>query len=313
MPASPLLLLTSSPGAEQAAWRDALAAAMPDEIVVTVEDGFDRDAVEVAILADPHPGALDRLPNLKWAQSLWAGVDRLAADPTLPEVPVARLVDPTLARAMAETVSAVVLGLHRDLDVYAAQQRNGLWLQHPTRLARDRRVAVLGLGEMGRATAELLARVGFDVRGWSRSGGSLGGVRVHAGETGFEAALQGAEILVNLLPLTAETRGILHAAAFSRLAPGACLLNFGRGAHLVEPDLLSALASGRLRRAVLDVFDGEPLPAAHPFWRHPGVTVLPHVGARTDRTTAAAVVAATVAHYRRTGCAPAGFDRNRSY
>ena len=313
MPASLLVLLTSLPGAEEAAWRDALTAAMPDETVVTVADRYDRDAVEVAITANPRPGALNRLPNLRWVQSLWAGVDRLAADAMLPDVPVARLVDPTLARAMAETVAAVVLGFHRELDVYAAQQRDGLWLQHPTRLARDRRVAVLGLGEMGRTTAELLARVGFDVRGWSRSGGSLDGVRVHAGETEFEAALRDAEILVNLLPLTAETRGILDAATFSRLAPGACLLNFGRGAHLVESDLLGALTSGQLRRAVLDVFDQEPLPTAHPFWHHPGVTVLPHVGARTDRTTAAAIVAATMAHYRRTGRAPAGFDRDRGY
>ena len=207
----------------------------------------------------------------------------------------------------------MVLGLHRDLDVYAAQQRDRVWLQHPTRLTHDRRVAVLGLGEMGRATAGLLARIGFDVQGWSRSGASLDGVRVHAGEVGFKRALQDVEILVNLLPLTAETHGILNAAMFSRLAPGACLLNFGRSGHLVESDLFEALASGRLRRAVLDVFDQEPLPTAHPFWHHPGVTVLPHVAARTDCTTAAAIIAAAMADYRRDGRAPAGFDRTRGY
>lgn len=313
MPGSPLVLLTSLPNAEEAAWRVALSAAMPDEAVVTVGDCYDRDTVEVAIVVNPRPGALDHLPNLRWIQSLWAGVDRLAADPTLPDVPVVRLVDPMLARSMAETASTVVLGLHRDLDVYAAQQRDRLWLQHPTRLTHERRIAVLGLGEMGRATAGLLARIGFDVQGWSRSGASLDGVRVHAGTAGFETALRDAEILINLLPLTAETRGLLNATTFSWLAPGACVLNFGRGAHLIESDLFDALASGRLRRVVLDVFDQEPLPTAHPFWHNPRVAVLPHVAARTDRATAAAIVAATVANYRRTGRAPDGFDRRRGY
>ncbi len=310
---SPLLLVNSLPRAEEAAWRDALSRAMSSETVITAEECSDRSVVEVAIVANPHPGALGGLPSLRWVHSLWAGVDRLAADPTLPDVPVKRLVDPMLARSMAETAAAVVLSLHRDLDVYAAQQREKVWLQHSTRLARDRRVAVLGLGEMGRATATLLAQIGFDVRGWSRSGNSLDGVQVRAGDAGLEATLQDAEILLNLLPLTAETRGLLSAASFSRLAPGACVANFGRGGHVVEVDLLDALASGRLRRAVLDVFDHEPLPEGHPFWRHPGVTVLPHVAARTDRASAATIVAAAVADYRRTGQAPDGFDRRRGY
>lgn len=286
---------------------------MPEESVVSAEGCVERASVEVAIVANPRAGALRDLPNLRWIQSLWAGVDGLATDPTLPDVPIARLVDPALARAMAETVAAVVLGLHRDLDVYAAQQGRATWQQHPTRLAPDRSVAVLGLGEMGRAASALLARIGFDVRGWSRSGALLDGVQVHSGNEGLEAALQDAEILLNLLPLTAETRGILGTASFLRLAPGACVVNFGRGGHLVEADLLEALATGRLRHAVLDVFDQEPLPHDHPFWLHPGVTVLPHVAACTDHVSAAAIVAAAVASYRRTGRVPHGFDRRRGY
>ena len=172
---------------------------------------------------------------------------------------------------------------------------------------------MLGLGKMGKATAGLLVNIGFDVRGWSRTGTRINGVRVNGGHAGLEATLRDAEILVNLLPLTAETRGILSAATFSRLALGACLLNFGRSAHLVEADLFGALASGQLRRAVLDVFDQEPLPAGHPFWSHPGIAVLPHVAARTDRGATAAVVAAAVAEYRHTGRVPAGFDRNQGY
>lgn len=309
----PLLLVTSLSRAEEAAWCEVLSRTMPDECIVATEGCEERASVELAIVANPSPGALRDLPGLRWVQSLWAGVDGLAGDPTLPDVPIARLVDPMLARSMAETAAAVVLGLHRDLDVYAAQQGRKVWRQHPPRLARDRRVAVLGLGEMGRASAALLARIGFDVRGWSRSGACLDGVQVHAGGEGLVAALGGAEILLNLLPLTAETRGILGAASFAHLAPGACVVNFGRGGHLVEADLLDALAAGRLRHAVLDVFDREPLPAGHPFWRHPGVTVLPHVAACTNHDSAAAIVAAAVADYRRTGRVPEGFDRRRGY
>ena len=309
----PLLLATSLSPAEEAGWCEVLSRAMPDERIVAAEACGERASVELAIVANPPPGALRDLPGLRWVQSLWAGVDGLAGDPTLPDVPVARLVDPALARAMAETAAAVVLGLHRDLDVYAAQQGRKAWRQHPPCPSGDRRVAVLGLGEMGRASAALLAWIGFDVRGWSRSGAWLDGVQVHAGEEGLVAALGGAEILLNLLPLTAETRGILGGASFGHLAPGACVVNFGRGGHLVEPDLLEALAAGRLRHAVLDVFDQEPLPADHPFWLHPNVTVLPHVAACTNRASAAAIVAAAVADYRRTGRVPEGFDRRRGY
>ena len=309
----PILLATSLSPAEEAAWREVLSRAMPDERVVAAEGCEERASVELAIVANPRPGALRDLPGLRWVQSLWAGLDGLAGDPTLPDVPVVRLVDPALAGAMAETAAAVVLWLHRDLDVYAAQQGRAVWRQHPPRLARDRRVAVLGLGEMGRASAALLARIGFDVRGWSRSGARLDGVQVHAGGEGLAAALGGAEILLNLLPLTAETRGILGAASFAHLAPGACVVNLGRGGHLIEADLLDALAAGRLRHAVLDVFGQEPLPAGHPFWRHPGVTVLPHVAACTNPDSAAAIVAAAVAEYRRSGRVPEGFDRRRGY
>lgn len=307
------LLLVADLAAEEAAWRDALARAMPGELVVTPDELDDPAAVEIAIVANPPPGSLQGLPSLRWVQSLWAGVDRLLQDDALPPVPIVRLVDPALARSMAEGVVAAVLHLHRGLHVYLAQQRRREWRQHPVRSTAERRVAVIGLGEMGRASASLLAALGFDVGGWSRSGSGLEGVRTYAGPRGWPLALGGVDILVNVLPLTDDTRGILGRDAFALLAPGACLVNFGRGGHLVETDLLDALDSGRLSHAILDVFDHEPLPADHRFWTHPGVTVLPHVAAPTDMASAAAIVAATVAAYRRTGRVPVGVDRGRGY
>ncbi|MFC3692487.1 2-hydroxyacid dehydrogenase [Chenggangzhangella methanolivorans] len=310
MASSPVLLLTSLSADDEAAWLHALRSAMPDEVVETDPD---RPAVEIAIVANPPPGGLRGLPALKWVHSLWAGVDGLLKDPTVPDVPVLRLVDPTMAQAMAETVAAAVLGLHREFDVYGAQQRAGLWSARPFRFARDRAVTILGLGEMGRASAALLKAVGFDVRGWSRSGATIEGVRTFAGADGFLQAVRGAEILVNLLPLTPETEGVLCAKTFEALAGGACVVNFGRGGHVAESDLVDALNSGRLRHAVLDVFRTEPPPAGHPFWSHPGVTILPHVAAPTDMSSASAVVAVAVATYRMTGVAPEGLDRRRGY
>lgn len=310
---APILLATSQPSHEEAAWRDALARAMPDERIVTAADAFDRSAVTIAVVANPPPGSLAGLPALAWVHSLWAGVERLLQDATLPPVPVVRLVDPTLARAMAESVAAAVLALHRDLPLYAAQQRRREWRQHPARFATQSPVAILGMGEMGRASADLLLGLGFPVRGWSRSGVAMPGVAAHAGRDGLAAALDGAAFLVNLLPLTPETRGILDRDVFARLAPGAGVINFGRGAHLVEADLWQALDAGRVAHAVLDVFTQEPLPADHPAWARPDVTVLPHVAAPTDQAAAAAVVAASVAAFRSTGQVPAGVDRTRGY
>jgi glyoxylate/hydroxypyruvate reductase A len=310
---SPILLVTSLSTEEQSAWRDILTLAMPGETIVTADDGVDRGLVEVAIVANPPPGSLRDLPALGWIHSLWAGVEKILQDDTLPDTPIVRLVDPALAQAMAEGVAAAVLHLHRDLHVYAAQQSQKEWRQHPVRPVAGRRVGVLGLGEMGRASAALLATLGFDVQGWSRSKREVAKVRTFAGPEGFAPALEGVEILVNLLPLTPETRGVLRRETFERLAPGAHVVNFGRGAHLVAADLMDALTAGRLGHAMLDVFDQEPLPKDHPLWSHPGVTILPHVAAPTSRASAATIVAEAIAAFRRTGRPPPAIDRHRGY
>ena len=300
---------------EWAAWWPRLRAALPGETLVRDRAEVAPAAIDVAIVANPPPGALSGLPALRLIQSLWAGVERLLADPTLPaQVPLARMVDPAMNEAMAQTALWAVLGLQRDYFDYAAQQRERIWRQHPLRRADDLTVAVLGLGQMGRATAQRLAAHGCRVLAWSRGpAAALDGIACHCGEAALPAVLAQAWIVVNLLPLTPATLGLFDAARLALLPRGASLVNLARGAHVVEADLLAALDRGHLRRAVLDVFATEPLPPAHPFWLHPAVTVLPHVAAPTDPRSAAPIAARNV-HALRAGRALEHLvDRRRGY
>lgn len=302
-----------TPG-EWAEWMPALAQAMSGEVLLRERNAAPTQEIDIAIVANPPRGALAGLPALKLVQSLWAGVETLLADPTLPaDVPLARMVDPAMNEAMAETALWAVLSLQRDAFDYARQQRDRCWQQHAQRAARDVTVAVLGLGQMGRAVAQRLARNGYRVLGWSARQAQIDGVQTQHGEAALPAVLGAAQIVVNLLPLTAATRGLFDARRLALLRPGASLVNLARGAHVVEPDLLASLDSGHLRHAVLDVFCAEPLPAAHPFWAHPKVTMLPHVAAQTDARSASAVAAANVAALRAGLPLQHLVDRRRSY
>lgn len=312
-----LLLEATLSATERPAWRAALTDALPhdDWIDGAVADDAARATADVAIVANPAPGRLAGCGSLRLVQSLWAGVDKLLADPTLPaDVPLARMVDPAMNAAMAETACWAALSLQRGFLDYLEQQRAGLWRQHAQRRADETPVLVLGLGQMGRTTALRLAGLGFPVTGWSRTPQAVPGLAAtRHGDGALDAALGEAAIVVNLLPLTPDTRGLFDAARLARLRPGASLVNLARGAHVVEADLLAALDAGRLHRAVLDVFAQEPLPAGHPFWTHPRVTVLPHAAALTDPRSAAAVVAANVEAVR-AGRRPANLvDRVRGY
>jgi glyoxylate/hydroxypyruvate reductase A len=205
-------------------------------------------------------------------------------------VPIVRLVDPYMTDAMSEYIILQALRLHRqDLD-YRAQQEEGLWLELDQKNAAERAVGILGFGELAQDAAHKLKGLGFDVSLWGRRQRTVEGLRGYAGSAGLPALLGRSEILVCLLPLTPETKGILNASTFAMLPKGAALINAGRGGHLVEEDLLAALASGRLSAAVLDVFRDEPLPAAHPFWRHPRIVVTPHIAAATHPPTAATII-----------------------
>lgn len=288
-----ILLAAAFEADEAAQWQACLEAALPGERWVRHRD--EAEDIDIAVVAHPPPGSLRGLTGLRLIQSLWAGVDPLLRDPSVPAgVPLARMVDPAMNTAMAETALWAVLHLHRDHDLYGVQQHKRQWRAHPQRRADEVHVAVLGLGEMGRTTALRLVANGYRVSGWSRRGGLVPGVDVAQGAQGLRRVLGQADIVINLLPLTPETQGLFDAATLAGMRPGASLVNLARGGHVVEADLLAALDAGALRHAVLDVFRDEPLAPDHPFWAHPRVTVRPHVAAATDPRSAAQVVARNI-------------------
>jgi glyoxylate/hydroxypyruvate reductase len=301
------------------AWLQALRTALPEERIETAPERLDAATVDVALVANPPPGQLKTFTSLRLIQSLWAGVDRLLADSTLPsEVPLARMVDGSMGEAMAETALWAVLSLQRGFYRYAQQQRERRWVVLPQRRADDVQVAVLGLGQLGRTVAARLAAQGHLVHGWRQGGGRtealpLADVGVHEGAAGLAPLLAGSDIVINLLPLTDSTRGLFNAARLAAMKPGAALVNLARGAHVIESDLLAALDAGHLSHAVLDVFQAEPLRADHPFWAHPRVTVLPHAAALTDPSSAARVVAANVRALRSGQPLAHLVDRRRGY
>jgi len=266
-------------------WTAELKKAAPDIPVRAWPDVGDPAAISWALVWKPRHGLLASLPNLKLILSMGAGVDHVFADPTLPPgVPVTRIVDPMLTAGITEYVLLHVLRYHRFLPVLEAQQRERVWKMRFDlhRLPAERRIGILGLGVMGADSAAKLAALGFAVAGWSRTEKTLPGVESFHGPDGLAPFLARSEILVCLLPLTPATRDILCAANFARLPEGAFLINAGRGGHLVDADLLAALETGRIAHATLDVFHTEPLPADHPFWTHPRITVTPHNAAISD-------------------------------
>ena len=287
-----MILLFRSSTNSAARWTVELHKHLPDlEVRVYPEIGNAGD-IDAALVWKPPPGLLASLPNLRMIATLGAGVDFLYADPTLPRhVPIVRLVDPYMSEAMSEYVLTQVLRLHRQDLTYAGQQRERLWREHHQPNAAERRIGILGLGELGGDAARKLAVLGFQVAGWSRRERRLPGMQSFHGPDGLMALARQSEILVCLLPLTPETEGVLNARLFAEMPKGAAIINAARGAHLVDEDLIAVLESGQLSAAVLDVFREEPLPARHPFWTHPRIIVTPHVAAATHAPTGALSVA----------------------
>jgi glyoxylate/hydroxypyruvate reductase len=285
---------------ERNSWLKALALAMPAERIIDFSalDASQRSNCEIAIVANPDPDNIKQLPGLKWVHSVWAGVERMLQELDDPAFEIVRLVDPQLTTTMAEAALAWTFYLHRDMPRYAQQQQQCLWQPHPLIETSKRRIGVLGLGELGRAAATRLRDNGFTVSGWSRTPHQLSGISCYSAEKGLKVLLSSSDILLCLLPLTAQTRGLLNADTLSLLPAGASLINFARGPVIDEKALLKALNSGALAHAVLDVFNIEPLPSEHAFWTHTRVTVLPHISAPTSPQTASRIVAQHIQDYR---------------
>ncbi|MAN99974.1 glyoxylate/hydroxypyruvate reductase A [uncultured Roseovarius sp.] len=226
--------------------------------------------------------------RLKAVLNLWAGVENIVGNQTL-KVPLARMVDHGLTQGMVEWVTGHVLRHHLGMDEHILGQ-DGVWRKTIPPLAEDRPVTVLGLGVLGQACAKALRGLGFPVTGWSRSARDVPGITCLSGDEGLRAALQAAEILVLLLPKTAETENLMNAERLAMLPKGAMIVNPGRGPLIDDDALLAALDTGQIGHATLDVFRVEPLPPAHPYWAHPRVTVTPHIASETRPITAARVI-----------------------
>ncbi|MEM1333651.1 MAG: glyoxylate/hydroxypyruvate reductase A [Actinomycetota bacterium] len=286
---------------------DAVQRASGDSIRIVPFDELDeaeRGSARVAVVDGPSADQLASLPKLQWVHSTWAGVEALI-DALRREVTIVRMVDPQLAETMSEAVLAWVLYLHRDMPRFVRRQRERVWDPVPVTVrAAERRVGILGLGALGVAAAERLRDNGFSVAGWSRSPKAVDGVECVDGDGGLARLLGGSDILVNLLPDTPATAGLLGADAFARMRTGASIFNVGRGPTIDDAALLAALDSGQVGHAVLDVFVEEPLPVDHPYWIHASVTVLPHITGPTSDSTAVEIVAANLIHWSETGELP---------
>lgn len=294
-----------------------LAAAAPRP-VFDARNVFDPTAIHYAAVWKPEPGLLARLPNLRAIFNLGAGVDALLGDTTLPDVPLCRIVNPDLTARMTEYVVLHCLTHLRQSLAYRALQTEARWKPLPQPSAREVRVGIMGMGVLGKDAAEVLMRVGFQVAGWSRTRASVPGLEAFAGEEELPAFLARTDILVVLLPLTPETRGLLQRDLFVKLARdgvlgGPILINAGRGGLQVEADILACLEDGTLKAASLDVFETEPLLAQSKLWHHPRVVVTPHVAADSTPEALVGVVLANIALHEREGRLMDVVDRRAGY
>ncbi len=292
-----MAFLIIMPTMKTSSWEKRILASAPGiDLRVWPAAGV-REDVEFA-LAWRHPhGEFRRFPNLKCIASMGAGVDNILSDPDLPAgVPITRIVDATMAGSMSEYVVMSALNYCRNTRFFMEREAEEAWQPVIPKLAEKETIGILGLGQLGLDAARKLVALGFKVAGWRRSDKPLEGIATFIGRDQFVAFLAESRILINMLPLTPETENILNRDTFNHLPQGAYLINVARGRHLVEEDLLEAIASGQLSGACLDVFRTEPLPEKHPFWQQPAITVTPHIASLTNP---AAVIPQIMDNYRR--------------
>ena len=293
----------------------------PDLDVRVAPDIGRAEDIHAALAWQPPPGLLASLPNLGLIVSVGAGVDGLVQDPTLPDVPLVRYVDPDLTGRMAEFVALHVLYHHRRMSEFRELQTRASWNYLPEPTAREVRVGLMGIGVLGGAAASVLGPFGYQLRGWSRAPKALDGVACFSGAAELDAFLADTDVLAVLLPLTHETRGVLNRGLLGKLSragrgpllPGPVLINAGRGGLQIDADILAALEARELYAASLDVFETEPLPSASPLWRHPRVVVTPHNAAES---TPAAIARYALRQLRahKSGAALENLvDRSRGY
>ena len=295
-----MAILLSTKAHTMQEWKAALLAVDPSLEIRLFPDAGDPAEIEAAVVWTAHDMMeLRRYPNLKLIVSMGAGVDHLLRVPGPPPgIPVARLKDVLLTSAMAEWVLLNVLRFHRQDPEYRALQQRKEWLELSAPSTAERRIGILGIGELGSASARVLGSLGFPVMGWSRSAKTLAGVQTFHGPDGLMAMAVQSDILICLLPLTPQTRGVLNAKLLSALPRGAYVINGARGGHMVAEDMLAALDSGHIAGAALDVFEPEPLPTESRFWSHPKVFLTPHAASITIPSSVAPQVVENIHNMR---------------
>jgi glyoxylate/hydroxypyruvate reductase A len=303
------------PKADIDQWLKILKKKLPMERIVKFSNlkKSDYKKIEVAIVANPNPTEVKKLVNLKWIQSVWVGVEKLVESFKIERVKIVRLVDPEMNRTMSEAVLSWVLYLHRDMHFYQVQQNKRVWKEADYIKPSKKIVSIIGLGELGSASAAKLIENGFNVCGWSRGKKNIKKVKSFTGELGLKNMLKQTDILVCLIPLTRNTKYLLNYKMLSYLKKGASIINFARGAIINAKDLVKHLNSGRIKHAVLDVFEQEPLPKTSILWKHKNVTVLPHISAHTDMDTASSIVCKNIKMYRLKNRIPKSVDMVRGY
>jgi len=307
------ILIASQNQKDVSVWQWHLAEHLPDAEVRHWTEDYDKAAVEAVLMWKVPTDLLFDLPNLKLIQSLGAGVDHLVGAALPNGVPLARIVDPWMTGSMSEYIILNVLRFFRQDPDYRRFQAEGRWEDLGTPDRFETPIGILGLGELGRDAARKLSLLEFPVMGWSRSPKEVEGIECHSGRDGLGRMLRRSKILVCLLPLTQETRGLIDAELLGLLPNGAYFINAARGGHVVDADLLAALDAGHIAGAALDVFEPEPLPAEHPYWTHPKVVVTPHNAADTNPRTAAPQIAENIRRVR-AGEAPNNrVDTRRGY
>lgn len=284
-----IIVATANPEATRR-WQEVMCAALPQFEVLAWEPGNVASGARYAIVWSPPKAVFQVETELQAVFNLGAGVDAILGLSGLPDIPVYRLEDAGMAPQMAEYVIHHLASFSRSFDVYTAQQRAAHWAPRAATRYDDWPVGIMGLGKLGLHVARSVAALGYPVAGWTRSAREEEGLEVYHGTDGLQAFLGRSRVLVNLLPLTPETTGIINARLLAGLMPDAVVINIARGGHVVDQDLLAALDSGKVQAAVLDVFNQEPLPADHPYWSHHKVRVTPHVAAVTLEAEAASQI-----------------------
>ncbi|WIJ24871.1 2-hydroxyacid dehydrogenase [Devosia sp. RR2S18] len=311
------MLLLHLSDVDEASWADKLAAALAPYPVVRRGDAFDPAEVHYVFVWKPKPEAFDGLTGLKAILSLGAGVDALLKHPKLPDVPMVRFVDTDLSQRMSDYVVAQVTMHHRLYTRFRADQKARRWSQLYPPAASETSVGIMGMGVLGQDAAKRLLPLGFTLRSWSRTPKSLEGVEGFAGDAQFDAFLRGTDILVNLLPLTPETTGVLNYETFGKLRRkldgGPVIVNAARGGHQKEADIVRALEDGTLGAASLDVFETEPLPQDSPLWDIENCYITPHIAAISDEKSGVSYYAGIIRDHEAGKPLPNVVDRQRGY